>query len=145
MSQSDPPVWAQKLALGCGGMIALFILGVGAVGLVEHLTGSDSGGESQSISADGKERVGDAEEGDAGANLACTHFRNVSSDYSAGILTLRELREKLIEVYDDAKLSSEPGIASSGRKMLADLTHGDLDAFARSIGSFDRACLAAGF
>lgn len=37
-------------------------------------------------------------EGDASADLACTHFRNVAVDASAGILTDAELRGKLQEV-----------------------------------------------
>lgn len=80
---------------------------------------------------------------DASADLACTHFRNVAADAGAGILAYDELREKLQEVYDDARYSEEPGIAEGAERMLADATavSGTLP---DSMRAFADACSAIG-
>jgi hypothetical protein len=83
-------------------------------------------------------------EADASAQLACRHFRNVAADYSAGLLTMTELRGKLQEVNDDASVSQEPGIASSARGMLAAITAGDDAALATQVIAMSRACDQAG-
>ena len=67
---------------------------------------------------------------DGSASLACQHFRNVAADYSDEILTMDELRDKLKEVDGDAQYSTEPGVASSARAMLAAITAGDFDGLA---------------
>ena len=83
------------------------------------------------------------EGGDASAELACTHFRNVASD--ADILSNAELREKLREVHDDAQVSEEPGIAESARSMLSSITSNDLKSFESAVGLMSDACANAGF
>jgi len=87
---------------------------------------------------------GNEDEPDGGARLACMHFRNVAADYSDGVLTIDELRDKLAEVEDDASVSEEPGIASAARAMLAAITQGDMDGLAEQIPQFDAACKIAG-
>lgn len=83
--------------------------------------------------------------GDASANLACTHFRDVASDAANGLLTDTELRGKLQEVYGDAKYSDSPGIASGAQRMLRDVTNGDSADMNQAIPAFGDACTAAGF
>lgn len=77
---------------------------------------------------------------DAGAELACTHFRNVADDAAAGILTTSELRGKLQEVYEDASVSEETGIAAQAQRMLAAITEGDMDRFDSAVTAFSNAC-----
>ena len=84
--------------------------------------------------------AGLVEDRDSSAFLACRHFRNVAADASAGILTDAELRTKLQEVYDDARLSEDRAIVEWGERMLAAVTRGDMDAFSTSVSAFGEAC-----
>jgi hypothetical protein len=84
-------------------------------------------------------------EGDASAELACSHFRNVSGDAADGLLTDAELRDKLKEVHEDAQVSEEPGVADSARRMLAAATSGDTAELELAITAMDQACSDAGF
>lgn len=80
--------------------------------------------------------------GDASARLACDHFRQVAADYRDGVLTGDELRIKLQEVHDNARVSDVPGIASNGREMLAGATSGSVpDSAVRGFGD---ACRSIG-
>lgn len=88
---------------------------------------------------------GSGSEGDASAELACTHFRNVAADAGAGILTGSELRTKLQEVYNDAQVSLEPGVADGAREMLAAVTEGDTQRFETAATDFSSSCSSAGF
>lgn len=83
--------------------------------------------------------------GDASAELACTHFRDVASDAADGLLTNAELRGKLQEVYNDAKYSDSPGIAEGAERMVRDVTQGDTADMKAAIPAFDQACTDAGF
>jgi hypothetical protein len=79
----------------------------------------------------------DETKGDASARLACGHFYNVLGDVRDGVLTDFELREKLREIHDTARVSETPGIASSAQAMLAAATTGTssdvLDAASRMV------------
>lgn len=88
--------------------------------------------------------VSSAPTADAGAQLACEHFRNVVKDASAGILTPAEERTKIQEVYDSAKVSSNVGIADNAQAMLAAITSGDGSTFGSAGDTFLSACTAVG-
>lgn len=79
---------------------------------------------------------------ESSARVACTHFRNVVGD--ADILSDAELREKIAEVHESARVSEEPGIAAGSREMLSTITGGDVDGFGAAVGEFAAACQAAG-
>jgi hypothetical protein len=79
-----------------------------------------------------------AQPSDASARLACEHFRNVAGDVTAGILTGPELREKLQEVHETARVSENEGIASGAQAMLAGATSGE--GFADAINEFGESC-----
>lgn len=81
---------------------------------------------------------------DAGAQLACEHFRGVVHDASAGILTPSEERTKIKEVYDSAKVSADAGIADGAQAMLAAITTGDGSTFGSAGDAFLNACQAVG-
>lgn len=84
--------------------------------------------------------------GDASADLACTHFRNVARDYSDGLLTEDELRGKLQEVWNDARVSEHAAIVENSRRMLADITQGGIDHpdLPDAIDAFGSACSSLG-
>lgn len=79
---------------------------------------------------------------DASADLACTHFQNIVSDYTDGILTRDELRTKMVEVESDARNSDTPGVALAAKEVLAGLTARDYDRAAEGVTRLTRACLA---
>lgn len=83
-------------------------------------------------------------EGDAAAQLACDHFRNVAGDASQGILTEAELREKLAEVDDDAQISEVDGVRNAARAMLRAVTQGDSEALSDAVEEMDAACDSIG-
>ena len=86
--------------------------------------------------------ISSAPTADAGAQLACEHFRNVVKDAGAGILTLAEERTKIQEFYDSAKVSSNAGISDNAQAMLATITSGDGLTFRSAGDSFLSACMA---
>lgn len=86
----------------------------------------------------------EAEDGDSGpdahATAACRHFRNVASDAGTGIMNDDEIREKLIEVHDNAQFSEEPGIAEHSEGMLAAVTQGDMESLGEHVDGMAEAC-----
>lgn len=85
----------------------------------------------------------DTELNTAGSQEACSHFRNVAADYSAGVLTLNELRDKLVEVRDRSD-SAAAGVRSASTSMLAAITSGDVDALSTAVKQMTVACQATG-
>lgn len=81
---------------------------------------------------------GGPDEGDASARLACDHFRNVAGDVD--VLTTAELRDKVAEIHDTARVSEVPGIAPNARAMLSAITQGDSAALDTSVRAFGDAC-----
>lgn len=81
---------------------------------------------------------------DDAANLACTHFRNIMSDISKGLLTDAEIRTKIQQVYDTAQVSTKPGIAPDAQAMLAAATANDGTAFTNAAAAFSDACTKLG-
>lgn len=79
---------------------------------------------------------------DPASQVACTHFYNVIGDVEDEILTDREIRTKLREVYATAKLSEERGIASGAQAMLAGATANDADRLREGAGEFRAGCRA---
>jgi hypothetical protein len=81
---------------------------------------------------------------DAGAQLSCVHFSNVMGDFSKGLLTSAEMRVKLQEVYDSAKVSQNVGIPEGATAMLRDSTADDGTTFLTDSLAFSAACAALG-
>jgi hypothetical protein len=125
-------------------VVSGLVLAVMTFGIVNSTKGETPSSDAGSLGTTRDDIRSDASrsgnEPDAGAKLACTHFRNVAGDVSAGILTLPEVRDKLREVYDTARVSSAPGIATGAQEMLAAITAGDLDDLARDVRAFAGAC-----
>jgi hypothetical protein len=76
------------------------------------------------------------------AELACEHFRNIAGDFSAGLLTDSELREKLKEVYDNSIIAGSR-IRRAAQDMLAASTAGDDGALADAVTRMAEARSAA--
>lgn len=79
----------------------------------------------------------------SGSREACSHFRNVAADYSAGVLTLGELRDKLIEVRDRSD-SAAANVRNASTVMLAAITSGDVEGLAAAVKQMTVACQATG-
>ena len=121
-----------------GGVVILAVLaGVGTC-TVNAITGDDDPLPVSAPAADDAEAAGP----DASAQVACEHFRNVVGDVASGLLTPEETREKIREVYDSARVSSEPGMAESAEVMMASVTQrfGMDEAFE----DFTRECIESG-
>lgn len=84
------------------------------------------------------------QDADASAQLACAHFRDVVADETSGVLTDAELRDKLKEVYDKARYSSDAGIPAGAQEMLAAVTQGDSAGLRRGLNDFGAACRRVG-
>jgi hypothetical protein len=113
--------------------------------------GSDQGGGAPAYMKAADERMGEvgcydesapASEADASAKLACRHFRNVMGDLE--ILSTPELRTKVQEIHDNARVSEEPGVAPAAREMLAAATADDGERFLQAVGEMHGACADAG-
>lgn len=105
---------------------------------------SSSGGGSNRPASSPVTASSSSSDGDASSRLACSHFFNVAGDASAGLLTETELREKLKEVNDNAKVSDVAGVRNAARAMLAAATSGNADAFTDAVTSMGNACRSAG-
>lgn len=81
---------------------------------------------------------------DASAKLSCAHFRNTAVDFTNGLLTTEEWREKLKQIYSDARGSQNEGIAINAQLMLSGETSEDRDAEGVAIKAFTAACVAIG-
>lgn len=81
---------------------------------------------------------------DAGTFLACRDFRLTANDYSDGILTLFELRERLKEVDAHAQGSTDPEVQAAARTMLAMSTAGAYGKLGRAVRTMGRLCDAYG-
>lgn len=77
---------------------------------------------------------GSSDNTDASAELACSHFRNVANDVSAGILNTTEFRDKIKEIYDTASVSDDAEVREEAQGMLAAAT----DVAAGESGSAER-------
>ena len=109
-----------KAALGIGGLLLVVVLIVMAV-----VGGHDKAG---------------ATKADGGAYLACSHAAGVFDDWQHGLLTPGELRDKTKEIYSDASVSTEPGIASNAQAMLAAATSDDDASYIMAASAFVDAC-----
>jgi hypothetical protein len=129
-------------AAGCGG----YESGGGSESQSESGGGSESQSESGGGSESQSESGSGSSKGDDSAFLACRSFRDLASQVSDGVLTEREVRDKLREVYDDARISETTGIAQSAKKMLRVITEQGYEApeLAAAVRSMSRACTKAG-
>jgi len=129
----------MKTLVISGVLVVLLVIGALAGGgdTDEELAtaGQDTG---EAVQTQGEDN--DASAGDASARLACGHWYNVRSDITDGVLTVPEMRQKLQEVHDDARVSEHPGIAEGARDMLAAVTADDPESFGDAAGRFNGAC-----
>jgi hypothetical protein len=79
-------------------------------------------------------------EGDAQAQLACDHFRNVAGDIAAGVLTPEQVTKKFQEIYGTARRSETPGIADGAQELLSSWNAGDVDGVRSGNKNLDAAC-----
>lgn len=84
-----------------------------------------------------------AEDNSVYSRAACVHFRNVAGDYSAGILTMGELRTKLAQVRDKTDIAT-PRIQAASTAMLAAITANDVDSLVAAVTAMGSACTATG-
>lgn len=132
-SADTTPPKRQSNVVGCLALIVIALATVGGCGAL--LSGGD---ESSS-----RPTRTDTSASDASARLACSHWANTFADARDGLLTDAELRGKVQEVHDDARVSTTPGIAGAARAMLAAMTAGNSEAFFVSAEEFASACLDA--
>ena len=66
------------------------------------------------------------------------------SDASKGLLTDAEIRTKIQQVYDNAQVSTKPGIATDAQAMLAAATANDGTAFTNAAAAFSDDCVKLG-
>jgi len=83
-------------------------------------------------------------EADASTQASCEHFRNIMNDVGQGILNDAELRDKLKEVNDSARVSERADIRAGGVAMLSAITTGTAEDLLKAAGQFDKACDRAG-
>lgn len=81
--------------------------------------------------------------GDASAQAACQHFRNVKNDYAQQTLTKAEMRAKFKEVDSSAKVSDFAPVKAASTALLAASTAGK-DPI-NEIGQMMAACEEAGY
>lgn len=74
---------------------------------------------------------------DAGADQACEQFHTAAVDYSDGVLTDAELRERLQQVADRAAGSP---VEDEARAMLAEVTSGTSSSFDAAVEDMSGAC-----
>jgi hypothetical protein len=80
---------------------------------------------------------------DASAVYACEKFSRAIRDAKAGILTDRELRQRLQEVHEDARLSDPavaPGVKEGAERVLAIVTGGQKGDFTEAVNALVAAC-----
>ncbi len=151
-SQSRTIIGSPSSEKSTGGRKALFITVVALI--VISLIWAFGGGESTPSSSPsaGSPSAGSpsassssGRDGDASSRLACSHFRNVAGDASAGILTDSELRQKLKEVNDTAKVSDVSSVRRAAQSMLSASTSGSLDSLSSAVSSMDSACKSVGY
>lgn len=83
-----------------------------------------------------------SDEPDFAAEYACQQLDTLSADLDAGILTNDEVRSAVRSIYDQAQLSTEPGIAGDATEMLAGITSGDTSQVAFSMTAMQFKCRA---
>ena len=75
--------------------------------------------------------------------LACEHFDNVAKDVREGVLTAPELRDKLQEIDNDARVAPED-VKAAARAMLGAATQNNPTALIAAGLQMDAACQAHG-
>lgn len=80
----------------------------------------------------------DRPDSDAGALLACRSFFQVAEDYDT--FTGDEFRDRLRGIDNDAKVSEEPGVATSARAMIVAATGGTEPELVAAINAMNDAC-----
>jgi hypothetical protein len=123
MATAKRPDWGIRILVG---VLVLLVLGTIIGGIVERTLlndGDDPAPVERAAPSTTTEDRGPRS--DNQAFLACTHFRNVMADVDAGILTDVELRKKLQEVNDDARLSDVERVRVASVALLRAMTIGD--------------------
>lgn len=74
---------------------------------------------------------------------ACEHFDNVASDVRAGVLTAPELRARLQQIDNDARLAPDD-VKMAAESMLRAMTQGDAAGLTAAGVQMDAACASHG-
>lgn len=74
---------------------------------------------------------------------ACEHFDNVASDVRAGVLTAPELRSKLQQIDNDARVAPDD-VKMAAEAMLRSITQNDAQGLTAAGVQMDTACRAHG-
>lgn len=81
---------------------------------------------------------GEASHLDPLGRSACYGAYELSRD--ADLLTDAEIRERVQDIYDDARYSDVPGVAPAARRLLAAATSVDVDAFSAAASDLAESC-----
>jgi hypothetical protein len=147
-SSTPAPIVEDNEVPAVVGLVLLIVcLAVVGIGIYYAARGIGNWADSQPDQATEQQSVVDAtsedpvqKDGDGPAQFACSHYQNVSEEAAAGLLTDDEIRSKIREVYDTAKLSETPGIADSAERMLQAVTAMDAEALTRASEDFTSVC-----
>lgn len=82
--------------------------------------------------------------GDSLTERACADYRATSADFTDGLLTVPELRERMVGIEDDASKGSDEEVAAAARDLLAALTTGSTADAAAAIPPMAQACVEVG-
>ena len=74
--------------------------------------------------------------------LACSTFQGVAGDYSQGLMTDREMRQKMKQVYDEANIASSD-VRQNALIALRAATQGNEARFSDAVISLAESCNAA--
>jgi hypothetical protein len=80
---------------------------------------------------------------DASAVIACRDFRKTVNDLGAGILNEADLRTRIKQVHENARLvdnSVAPGVRDTAQSLLATVTTGTTEDAAKAIKDLQVAC-----
>src|SRR5262245_19766079 len=87
------------------------------------------------------------------AETACSDFRKIMNEVSKGLLTNRELEQRIGSVYDNARLATLDSVAPkppddfgpSAEEMLRSIIEGNHQAYVSAADRFSNACKAQSF
>lgn len=129
---------AQQQAHGC-----LILLGLAlAVGVFFGVV-SALGGDSDTEEDD---RQTEDAQPDSSAEVACNHWANVVGDIRDGVLTGPEVRTKVKEVNESARVSDNERVRTAAQEALRAATQAqDADELGQAFGELNNACQAEVF
>jgi hypothetical protein len=116
--QQPKKSWGARI--GLGGALGLGVAGLIALGALSAIGGSD-------------------DDHDFSGERACRSFNSTAKDYSDGVLTLPELRDRMKDIADEAQGADNAVVRVESTRLLAALTS-NLTAAPDAISRLDAAC-----